>query len=643
MISNRDLAEQMFSCSLGWMFRPRPRRKTILGVAAIVGLFGCSESSDNSARPIRPNIGDGSQTTREVPKEVSDQEASPAAPQVTGTVAPSPIFRDATAESGIDFVHFNGVTGEFFLPEITGSGGALFDYDNDGDLDLYLVQGAKLLSRPSPPGFAWRGEGPPRDRLYRNDLNGAGAASTGDGALHFTDVTRQSGIVALGYGMRVAAADFNNDGWRDLYVTNLGSNQMLRNNGDGTFTDVTKQAGTDDPRWSTSATFLDYDKDGWLDLFVTNYVDFSSGMKRECYANTSARDYCGPDAYDPVVDRLFHNKGGGSFEDVTEASGIRAAFGAGLGVIAADFNADGWTDIYVANDGDPNQLWISQGGRSFEDEALLAGVALNHSGSAEASMGVAVGDFDGDGDEDLFMTHLDGESNTFYVNLGNGFFEDLTIKAGLHSPSLIYTGFGTGFFDYDNDGWLDLLILNGAVRIMEPLARKGERYPLQQRNQLFRNTGRGAFVEVTDRAGDAFKVEEVSRGAAFGDVDNDGDTDAVVFNNNGRARLLLNEYGNRGHWLGLRLLEKRTRQDALQARVEVVGPNGTVRWRRVHTDGSYCSAGDPRLLIGLGDHDEPHAVRVHWPSGEVEEWHDLAADRYWVLQRGESSREQRPR
>ena len=638
MLSNLDLAEQMSRCSLGWMFRLRTLKKTILWAVAILGLFGCSESSDNSGRPTRADIGDGSQTTKEAPKEVSDQDASLAAPQVTGTVALSPIFRDATAETGIDFVHFNGVTGEFFLPEITGSGGALFDYDNDGDLDLYLVQGAKLLSRPNPPGFAWRGYGPPRDQLYRNDLNGAGS-----GALHFTDVTQQSGIVALGYGMGVATADFNNDGWTDLYVTNLGSNQMLRNNGDGTFTDVTKQAGTGDPRWSTSATFLDYDKDGRLDLFVTNYVEFSSGVKRECYANTSARDYCGPDAYDPLVDRLFHNRSGGSFEDVTATSGIRAAFGAGLGVIAADFNADGWTDIYVANDGDPNQLWINQDGRSFEDEALLAGVALNHSGSAEASMGVAAGDFDGDGDEDLFMTHLDGESNTFYVNLGNGFFEDLTIKAGLHSPSLIYTGFGTGFFDYDNDGWLDLLILNGAVRIMERLARKGERYPLQQRNQLFRNTGRGAFVEVTDRAGDAFKVEEVSRGAAFGDVDNDGDTDAVVFNNNGRARLLLNEYGNRGHWLGLRLLEKRTRQDALQARVEVAGPNGTLRWRRVHTDGSYCSAGDPRRLIGLGNHDEPRTLRVHWPSGEVEEWRDLAVDRYWVLQRGESSRGQKPR
>ena len=641
MLSNRDLAEQMFSCSLGWMSRLETLQKTILCAVAILGLFGCSGSSDNNESPNRPDIGGVSQTTsevQEVQKEVSDQDTSSTALQVTGTVPSSPIFRDATTESGIDFVHFNGITGEFFLPEITGSGGALFDYDNDGDLDLYLVQGAKLLSRPNPPGFAWRRDGPPRDQLYRNDLKGAGG-----GALHFTDVTRQSGIVALGYGMGVATADFNNDGWTDLYVTNLGSNQMLRNNGDGTFTDVTKQAGTDDPRWSSSATFLDYDKDGLPDLFVAGYVEFSSDMKRECYANTSARDYCGPDAYDAIVDRLFHNRGDGTFEDVTRTAGIRAAFGAGLGVIAADFNADGWTDIYVANDGDPNQLWINRGGRSFEDEALLAGVALNHSGSAEASMGVAVEDFDGDGDEDLFMTHLDGESNTFYVNLGNGFFEDLTIKVGLHSPSLIYTGFGTGFFDYDNDGWLDLLILNGAVRIMEPLARKGERYPLQQRNQLFRNTGRGNFVEVTDRAGDAFKVEKVSRGAAFGDVDNDGDTDAVVFNNNGRTRLLLNEYGNRGHWLGLRLLEKRTRQDALQARVEVVGPNGTVRWRRVHTDGSYCSAGDPRLLIGLGDHDEPHTLRVYWPSGDVEEWHDLAVDRYWVLRRGESPRGQTPR
>ncbi len=238
------------------------------------------------------------------------------------------------------------------------------------------------------------------------------------------------------------------------------------------------------------------------------------------------------------------------------------------------------------------------------------------------------------------MTHLDGESNTFYVNTGDGFFEDLTIKLGLHLPSLPYTGFGTRFFDYDNDGWLDLLVVNGAVRVMERLARKGELYPLHQPNHLFRNTGQARFKEVANKTGPAFDVHEVSRGAAFGDVDNDGDTDVVVFNNNGRARLLLNQVGSRRHWLGLRLVGKPGPPNALQTRVEVVSPRGRTLWRRVHTDGSYCSASDPRLLVGMDDRDEPPTVRVHWPDGAIEEWRDLPLDRYSVLRKGEAPEKQ---
>lgn len=546
----------------------------------------------------------------------------------------SEIFIDITDQSGIDFVHYNGTTGEYLLPEITGVGGALFDYDNDGDLDLYVVQGAVLKTTTNPKAVPWRGNNPPRDRLFRNDLG-----HNNNGKTRFTDVTEKSGIKAFGYGMGAATGDFNNDGWVDLYVTNLGSNQLFSNNGDGTFTDVTKKSRSDDPRWSTSASFFDYNRDGWLDLFLTNYVDFSIDMKRECFARSSALDYCGPEAYDPIGDQLLHNNGDGTFEDITITSGISASFGAGLGVATADFDGDGWIDIFVANDGDFNQLWKNMAGSGkFEDMALLAGVAVNQMGQPEASMGVTAADFDSDGDEDLFMTHLTRESNTFYVNLGNGLFEDRTIQIGLHAASLRNTSFGTRFFDYDNDGWLDLLVLSGDVRIIEELEKKGDPYPLHQPNQLFHNSGQSRFIEVSDKAGSVFALSEVSRGAALGDIDNDGDTDIVIFNNNGPTRLLLNQVGNRNHWLGIRLLQKDKITDNLQARIELLGSNGQILWRRVHTDGSYCSASDPRVLIGLGDNDKPCTVRIHWPNGMVEQFDNLSIDRYWILQQGQTPR-----
>ena len=538
------------------------------------------------------------------------------------------LFVDGSIDSRIDFVHYNGTTGELLLPEITGAGGALFDYDRDGDLDLYVVQGAVLDPGRGEGAVPWTAPAPPKGRLYRNDL-GTG----GTGRLRFTDVTDRSGLVAVGYGMGAATGDVDNDGWIDLYVTSLGSNQIFHNNGDGSFSDVTAEAGADDPRWSASATFFDYDQDGWLDLFVANYVNFAIEMKRRCYSRGSAFDYCGPDAYDAVPDRLFHNDGDGTFSDVSVPSGITRAFWAGLGVVATDLTGDGWTDLYVANDGDSNQAWINERGSGvFRDEALLAGLALNRAGQAEAGMGVDAGDFDGDGDEDLFVTHLEGESNTLYANLGDGLFEDRTIGAGLHRPSLRFTGFGTHFVGYDNDGWLDLLVLNGAVRLPGNRVREGEPYPLKQRNQLFRNTGRARFVDVTDSAGPAFEALEVSRGAAFGDLDNDDDTDVMVFNSSGPVQVLLNEVGGRQHWLGVRVLDDRHDRDAVQVRVELVGPAGRSLWRRVRTDGSYCAASDARVLFGLAGDGSPRTIRVHWPGGRVREFRDLSVDRYWVLE-----------
>ena len=541
----------------------------------------------------------------------------------------TPIFQDVAVQTGLKFHHYNGMTGQFFLPEIMGAGAALIDFDNDGDLDIFLVQGNVLETSVKPANtlFPWRDSRSPSSRLFRNDLE---IGKNGRRNIRFTDVTEKSGITATGYGMGAAVGDINNDGWADLYVTNLGSNQMFLNNRDGTFADVTNKTATDDMRWSTSASFFDYDRDGWLDLMVVNYAVFSTATSPNCYAATSARDYCTPRAFRSPGNRLFHNKGDGTFEDVTASAGVAEEFGHGLGIVTADFDVDGWIDIYVANDGDPNQLWINQKNGTFKNEALLAGAAVNRDGKAEAGMGVDAGDFDGNGTDDIFITHLMDETNTLFVNLGKLLFEDRTREAGLGMPGRRFTGFGTLFFDYDNDGWLDLFVTNGAVQLLPDLMRMGDPYPLDQPNQLFRNEGNGKFIEVSDPV---LQLMEVGRGAAFGDIDNDGDTDVLVTNNNGPAKLLINQVGNRNHWLGLRLVGKNGR-DMLGTRVEVVIKKNNVLWRRARTDGSYLNANDPRVLVGLGNANRVETVRVYWPDGSTEEWKELPVDRYSTLKQG---------
>lgn len=554
-------------------------------------------------------------------------------PEIRTARSYSSIFKEVAEQVGLKFQHYNGMTGKFYLPEITGSGAALFDFDNDGDLDVFLVQGNVLEpnTKAASTLFPWRGSESPRGKLFRNDLAvGKGGSRT----LSFTDVTQKSGIVATGYGMGVSVGDINNDGRPDLYLSNLGSNQMYLNKGDGRFVDVTKESGTDDPRWSTSAAFFDYDRDGWLDLMIVNYADFSVTNSPTCYAATTAKDYCTPRVFGAPGNRLFHNKGNGAFEDSTIAAGLDKEFGHGLGVVTADFDDDGWIDIYVANDGDHNQLWTNQKDGTFINDALLAGAAVNRNGQAEAGMGVDAGDFDGNGTEDIFITHLMDETNTLYVNLGRALFEDRTREAGLGMPGRRFTGFGTLFFDYDNDGWLDLLVANGAVQLLPDLVRKRDPFPLGQPNQLFHNTGKGSFVEVIDQAGPDLQLLEVSRGAAFGDVDNDGDTDVLITNNNGPARLFLNQVGNRNHWLGMRFVGKTTGRDMLGAQVEVVISKNNVLRRRVRTDGSYLSGNDPRVLMGLGMAAHAEAVRVRWPDGTVEEWKDPVLDQYTTLKEG---------
>jgi hypothetical protein len=542
-------------------------------------------------------------------------------------------FVDRAQATGLDFVHFNGLSGSFYQPEIMAPGVGLFDYDNDGDLDVYLVQGQMLGPGKTLSGALLKPVGPLplRGRLYRNDLQ---VHSDGTRTLHFTDVTEQSGIDAHGYGMGVATGDFNNDGCVDLYLTNFGPNQLFRNNCDGTFTDVSRESGTDDSGWGVSAAFVDVDRDGWLDLFVGNYLIYSVDRHITCFGESGLPDYCPPERFRPQPSRLYRNNRNGTFTDVTADAGLAGAFGPALGVATADFNGDGWIDIFVANDQQENQLWINQRDGTFKNLALLSGTALSESGAVKANMGVDAGDFDNDGDEDLIIAELAGQGSTLYVNDGTGLFEEGSARAGVRLVTLPYTGFGVGWFDYDNDGWLDILAVNGLVIQNLDALRPDNPFPLQQPNLLLRNLGSGKFEDVTGRAGAVFKLSEVSRGAAFGDIDNDGDVDVVVGNDAGPVRLLINQLGNRHHWLGLRLVGADGKRDMLGARVAIFRSDGLTLWRRARADGSYASANDPRVVVGLGSSTAVPRIQVIWPSGRVEEWTDVPVDRYTTFREG---------
>ncbi len=539
---------------------------------------------------------------------------------VTGSskiAAAEALFVETATASGLTFTHVNGATGSYYMPELIGAGVALIDYDNDGDLDVFLVQGGALGPEGSSPATE-------ASRLFRNDLPAVG----GRRQLRFTDVTGRAGVGLRAYGMGAAVADYDNDGDMDLFVTSFGPDTLFRNNGDGTFSDVTAAAGVSDPLWSTSAAFFDYDRDGDLDLFVANYLDFTVAGNKSCTDSTGARDYCGPRAYRPAPDRLYRNEGNGRFLNVTEPAGIGRADGAGLGASVGDYNGDGWLDLYVANDATPNQLWMNHRDGTFVDEGLLSGAALNAAGNPEGSMGIASGDVDADGDEDLFVTNIAGETFAMYRNDGRGNFEDVRVATGVGPVTAPFTGFGTDWFDYDNDGWLDAFVANGAVNTIAAL--RGQPAPFRMRNLLLHNTGSGRFVDTTGAAGAALAPAEVGRGAAFGDLDNDGDTDIVVTNNNGPVRLLLNTAAGQ-HWLQVKVEQDSGNRFAFGARVGLERAGRPTLWRRVKTDGSYLSASDPRVQFGLGATPAIDAVVMQFPDGRLQRWNDLSPGRLITL------------
>ncbi|NND59088.1 MAG: CRTAC1 family protein [Gammaproteobacteria bacterium] len=540
--------------------------------------------------------------------------------------AADPVLVDATRQSGIDFVHFNGMSGELFFIEMMGAGGALFDYDHDGDLDIYFVQGHMLGEGKTHDDATFPPVGATTDQLYRNDSERV----EGQLQLQFTNVTRQSGIVSPGYGMGVTVGDVDQDGHVDLYVMNYGDNMLWRNRGDGTFEDITAAAGVNDPRWSVSASFVDYDRDGLPDLYVGNYLEHDISVPKVCRMSKRVRDYCGPSYNAGETDSLFRNLGDGRFENASESAGIDQAYGGALGIIAADFNGDSWPDIFVANDGVANQLWVNQQDGTFEDQALLGGVAVNRDGMAEGSMGIDAQDFDNDGDFDVFLTHFLQETNTLYVNDGSGWFEDESVASGLGNPSFRYTAFGAAWFDLDNDGWLDLFSVNGAVKKKPDQVLAGDPYPLHESNQLFVRTADGRYSDVSADVPDLAQ-SRVSRGAAFGDIDNDGDIDILVLNNAAAPQLLINTVGQTAGWIGLDLLN-RAGSIAVGAEVRLLVDDKVVQTRRVRVDGSYASANDARVLIGLGKDDIIPTLEIKWPDGSRQTLDKLQPGRYHRIQ-----------
>lgn len=506
-------------------------------------------------------------------------------------------FEESAQARGIDFEWVSGHRERFYFPEIMGGGAALFDMDTDGDLDLYLVQAGRIdveAEADQPANQLFANNGPVNPGSFRNVSHGSGSGDRG-------------------YGMGVAAGDYDDDGLVDLYVTNVGPNVMLRNLGEQRFEDVTSQTEVGDPTWTASAGFVDYDADGDLDLYAVNYIYWSAAEEISCYSKPHPTDYCSPKSYNaPARDSLYCNLGDGTFEDVSARVGLQQSYGNGLGVVFSDFDGDGHIDIFVANDGMKNQLWRNVDGEHFEDVAERAGCAVDQDGRAKAGMGTAAADIDDDGDEDLLVVNLSGEPDSFYRNDGD-FFADRTPLVGLAVASRAYTRFGLGLADFNNDGYLDIYQANG--RVTRAPEASGPR-PFDEENLLFQGLAGGRFREVSPRGGTARKLRATSRAAAFGDVDGDGGIDVVVVNRDSNAFLLINQVSVRGRWIGFRLLEKSGRP-ALGATLSCqVGQRAIMR--RAHSAYSYCAANDPTILIGLAEATQVSGVEVLWADGTRE-------------------------
>jgi hypothetical protein len=608
----------------------------LLAAALVVGCLLLPEAYRLATRPASVRT----EPVAETPTMAHCETEASATVQLSGHY-----FTDVTDEVGMDFVHTPGPLGSFYMPEVNGSGGAFFDCDNDGDLDLVLINCGRSPKAPGefPPGTITG------NRLYRRESNG-----------RYTDVTDAAGLRDAGYGVGCAVADVDNDGDLDLYVTAVGPDHLFENNGSGEFTDVSRAAGIDNPEYSTGAAFFDYDRDGWLDLIVVNYVsDPLHDLSVGCGFPDHRVSYCGPLKFEPTIDRLYHNEGlhndeSGTahvrFRDVTVESGLAASNSNGFCAICLDCNRDGWPDIFIANDMRPNRLWINQRNGTFVEEAIPRGVAFSGGGRPQAGMGAALGDFDSDGDFDLVSTHMQTEYTALYENDGAGVFQDSSTRSQIVTPTAPHTGWGVAAVDFDHDGQLDLAIANGLVvpcRLNFP-PHGEEEFILRaesisdtaafwrdyyDRNVLLLNEGRGRFGDASSLAGDFVGIVGSARALICGDFDDDGDIDFVVTSCGGRARLFRNDVPKRGHWLQVRAIDPALGREALGAEIEVATAE-----RRflgiVQPAGSYLSSHDSRAHFGLGGAERYQQIVVQWADGFREMFAEGLTDRFLTLHRG---------
>jgi hypothetical protein len=537
-------------------------------------------------------------------------------PPPPGPQAPSPVtFTDITAQLRIDFKQSASPTSQKYLLESMGGGVAMLDYDNDGRLDLYFTNGARLDDPMRKGSMPDKREAKFWNRLYHQKRDGT-----------FEDVTASAGVKGEGYSMGVAAGDYDSDGFVDLYVTAYGLNILYRNRGDGTFEDVTKRAGVAGGGWSTSAGWLDYDRDGRLDLFVARYADwdFEKGSIYCGDMRPGYRAYCHPDNFKGASNILFHQKKDGTFEDISTSSKIADPDGKGLGVAFADFDNDGWMDILVANDSVRQQLYHNQGDGTFEDMALMAGVGYDENGKTFAGMGVDARDYDNDGLPDIFITALSNETYPLYHNNGDNSFTYTTNSTGVGQITLLYSGWGARFFDADNDGWLDIFVAQGHV--LDTIEKTSAYLKYRQTPLLMRNTGKG-FVNVSASAGQPFSNPVAARGAAFGDLDNDGDTDVVIGVVDAAPVILRNE-GTRNHWLGVTLKGEKSNRSGLDARITVIDGSGRQQVQETTTAGSYLSSNDSRVIFGLGTAASVKSIEIRWPGSRTQKIDNPSIDRY---------------